>query len=192
MKLLLGHDEKIIKNWNYSLNSNATIMVTNKRIVSICGGSESLRYAEVPIESVKTICCQYEKNANRGGIVEIILGSLLIPVIASGIFLNFGQVVKIIFGVLLVPAIIFGILLIRDGISRLNRGMFNLVITTVGGEGNPIRIRTNSQKPLLARRNKLYYFENDLTSFASVGKLNISVIDEICESLGSIVINQKK
>lgn len=193
MELLLSDSEHIIKNWDYSEGSSnsqstkSSLMVTNKRIISMHASSTTLSYKEIPLEYVKTIYCHREAQSNSEAKSKIASGIVLI--VLAVVLAILSIVLKIesvaIIGFIL-PAVFFfagGIALIFIGMRLLNQGSFFLKITTVGAEGTSLILGSRTR---YGNKNTDPDMENQFAV-----KLNREAVEDICSSLGSIVFNYK-
>ena len=191
MNLALGTNEQLLKSWDYvttkykSEEYVSNLTVTSHRIISCKTSKNLIDYQEIPLNSVKTIRCYREKKSNGGPISAIVFGVIFI-LLAIALFVlpmlnldildaQYNLAFYIAGGVL----VLAGIIMIAVGANHLNRGMFLLQIIAVGLGVTPIEISVRSTNAKFDRAP-----EDSL-----IGKINIPVIDDICESLGAEVVS---
>ena len=179
--MTLAKGEQVIKGWNYAASKqkggekkSASLIVTDKRIISEIKGSRSVSRQEIPLQAVKSIDMANSSPSKVGPIIAMIFGALLVIVglIMTGKLGNQGYFAFL--------PILLGVLMVIAAILKLMRMAFVLVISTEGTEGTPLAIGASSwtQK----RKTKS-------------GKIKVRVnrasVLEIFDSLGAIVFTYK-
>ena len=154
----LSKDEQVIKSWNYSHtkgseNEQANLTVTNKRVISAVVGKKSFAVEEVPLKSIKSVYGAVNSPQARWWVILL--------------------------GVVFFVAIVGIVILIQEFI-RTKQCEFALVLSTTGGEGEPLAIYTNSV-PYSNRKSAA-----TLSSNVKV-KVNKENATDILESIGAII-----
>lgn len=177
----LAQDEQILKSWNYSSirqkgeKKEASLIVTNKRIVSDISGNRECSRHEIPIGSVKSISMKHAFPSKWAPILLIIFGIIMFiaVIVVQAMVIAGGAPIM---WVALVPAVIF----IVVGIILLSKNSFMLIITTSGVEGDALLIGVSNflRRKRSGGKMKL--------------KVNRDVVRDIYDSLGSIVFTYNK
>lgn len=177
MKLAQG--EQILKEWNYASSrqkgekKSASLIVTNKRIVSDVSGNLETSRQEIPLDSVKSLYMKNRTPSKAQPVFLIVFGVILI-ILGIGLMSKIGSIA------LLGAAGIPGALLIVIGIILLSRIAFTLTITTNGVEGDPMEIGASSFSKSKKKAGKIKV------------KVDKDVVGDIFESLGAVILTYKK
>lgn len=176
MKLAQG--EQILKEWNYAKSKqkgkrdSASLIVTNKRIVSDIAGNRGETREEIPISSVKSLAMKNQTPDTIKAVFMIVFG-LVLAAVGIGLGVNMNPVMFAFSGM--------GIVLLIVGIVILTRISFVLIIFTEGIEGTPLSVGASSS----ASKGK-----------KPKGKIKVKVnkasVLDMFDSLGAIVFTYKK
>lgn len=169
MSILLSDGESLIKDWDYASGKgndgkyHANLIVTSKRIISKISSKHYTSYEDVPLNTVKSVTCSQGKKS------------------------NFWPICGIILGVLFMIAVV-GIILIVFCVKKLNQGEFSLCITTDGFENKSIVIGAVKDK------GKGGFFSRLFSKFKRNKfkvRIDFNTANEICETIGAIILNNK-
>ena len=184
----LAQDEHVVGEWKYAEvtskkgfsknKTEASLVLTNKRIVHDVVDKHSISREEIQLKEITAINYYHSKKS------------------------NLGVWIKIIFGIITAPLII-GIFILKNNIPKLGAGDFTMSITTSGFENIALSIgaeKSNSGKGIL--KSILLFIPNLIFGLFGkhvgnpkevVKKMHIAhnVIDEIIDVLGATVMDSK-
>ena len=186
--MVLAKDETIVKEWEYAksrtamgflekVETKSTLTVTNKRLISTSKSDRKVEQQEIPIQSIKSISCSHEIPSILSVIIFITLGVLAL--ILALVLQNSDEMED---GALILVALVLavlGVCFIIAGIKRLNQGIFKMVITTTGREGEALELGATRLFKRFAKSGKVKV------------QINNDVIKEIIDTLGAIIIENK-
>lgn len=186
--MVLAKDETIVKEWEYAksrtamgfldkVETKSTLTVTNKRLISTAKSERKVEKKEIPLESIKSVSYSHEVPSKLSAIISIALG--IITIILGILLMNSDEMEDALLGMVGLAIIVIGVVLIIRGIKRLNQGIFTMVITTFGREGEALEIGAARLFKKLAKGGKLKV------------QINNDIIDEIVDTLGAIIIDNK-
>lgn len=197
MKIKLSTDEKIIKLWNYAKEQvdnkqyDATLTVTNKRIISVHQSSRCTSRSEVFLSDVQGLNCFHGRQGTSGTIVLLILGLLMalspLTLIPFGgnvplLFQILGEGVNdVLFTILCCVLCGIGIIFVISTISILSHGLFCLEILT----------DSNQNSSLVIGNESINVFNRNANNSI---KINVTkkVAGEIFEDLGALIAEYRK
>jgi hypothetical protein len=182
--MVLASNEAKIKEWEYgsvrvgNQVTQSTLTVTNKRIIKTERNANRLDQQEIPLDTVKSIHCTHEVPSKLSAILKIIFGVVFIIV---GVLLLFAKDASIAQMIPMFAALcLIGIILLAVGIKQLNQGVFFLVITTIGVEGQPLEAGFVKWFKKAGKGGKIKI------------KINNFVIADMIESLGAIITEYRR
>ena len=176
--MILVKGEGVIKEWHYAVSkqksekTNASLIVTNKRIIHDVQNQHSVSRTEVPIEHVKSVHFESSSKSNVGAILSIVLGVIIAIV---GVVLLVGGGMTAAIGSL---PLILGVILLIVGILGLNKGAFNMEIITKGLEGSSLVIGASAYKSKKKKHKSKIKI-----------KVNQEVVADIIDSFGAIIVD---
>lgn len=184
----LAQDEHVVGEWKYAEKKSkkglaknkteASLILTNKRIVHDVVDKHSISREEIQLKEVTAINYYHSKKSNIWVWIKIIFGAITVP-------------------------LIIGIFILKNNIPKLGAGEFKMNITTGGYENIALSIgeeKSNSGAGIL--KSILLYIPNLILGLfgKSIGnpkevvkKMHIAhnVIDEIIDVLGATVMDSK-
>ena len=177
--MLLSKDEGVIKEWNYAVSkkgmekTEASLVVTNKRVVHDVKNYHSISRTEIPLKEVKSIDYYSNSKISIGAVLAIIFGVVL-AIVGFVLMGKLGDDA----GIAAIP-IVFGVVLVIAGIIGLSKSAFTMVLYTSGIVTEMLSIGASAIKPKRKRKRG--------------GKVKIkvdkNVAADIIDSLGAIVLD---
>ncbi|MBE5741921.1 MAG: hypothetical protein E7360_01220 [Clostridiales bacterium] len=175
MQLKYGVNEVVLKSWDYAKAGNAmerdkkncSLVVTNKRIISSIEDKKSLHREEIPLSEVHGIEGNFKHNKSIWTVIKLIIG--------------------IIWSITIIGLILGGIKMIKSAIAQMRACVFNLVITTNGGNGDPLSI---GAKGAAAQTRRFHFFSRSVNKFKVY--VDKDVAREILDEIGSVVLDVKE
>lgn len=161
MDIKLASGEAIIKSWKYAKSGNTfdsnkvehNLILTNKRVISLDEGKNSIDRQEIPLSAAKGI----DGSALRGA--------------------SFWTYLKLIFGILTCWFIV-GIFIIMSAVKTLRSCVFELIIYSSGAEGTPLCVGLAGAAN---NAHRFHLFGNSLNKFKVYvdKKTAFSMLDEL-------------
>lgn len=174
--MLLSKEENVIKEWKYAVSkkgvekTEASLVVTNKRVVHDVKNYHSISRTEIPLKEVKSVDFASNSKVSIGAILSILFGVVL----AIVGFILMGQ--KELSGIAIIP-IILGVVLVVVGIIGLSKSAFVMVL--YGDRGfDMLNIGASAIKTKRRKRSKKTKI-----------KVDKKVAAEIIDSLGAIILD---
>ncbi len=175
--MLLSKDEGVVKEWKYAISkkgvekTEASLLVTNKRVVHDIKNYHSISRTELPLKEIKSVHYYSNSKFGIGAILAIILG--VVAAIAG--FVLMGQAGGVA-GIAAIP-IVFGVILVIAGIIGLSKSAFNMVLYTHGMFTEVLNIGASAIKSKRKKAAKVKI------------KVDKNVAAEIIDSLGAIILD---
>ena len=186
--MTLAKDEVVIKKWDYAkidqkeLKTTSTLEVTNKRVVHTVESQNLIARSEVMIDAIQGVSYKYETekiNPSKKGFVAMIILGILIGIfgILSNQYADAPIYATVLFAIVGLLLLFSGVLNLRSAKSEVD-GMFYVEIKALGV----------TEEFMGIQKKKVFATDNGVILI----KVDGTLIKEIIDTLGAIIIENKK
>ena len=177
----LSTNEQVVRQWDYATSKSgmidlnktqATLTVTNKRVIHDVRNKLEISRTEVQLKDVKTVHLTQTRKSMVGPIAMIVVGILL-----ALVGLIVGMMDDSMMAILAV-CLILGIVLVIAGILKMRGGAFTMDLYTYGSSENSLSIGAMGGKGLGKKNtSKIKVFVNNDVAFDIVESITAIILD---------------